>query len=76
MKRKLIAASFAMAMATAGAAVPVTGAFAAITPVDTACTNNGGQTPNGQQPSCTNENGLTQQSENQNPAGHAPPGQN
>jgi hypothetical protein len=50
-------------------------AFAKITPVDTACTNNGGQQPGGQQPSCTG-GGLTQESENQNPAGQAPPGQN
>ena len=76
MKRKLIAVTFATAVAIAGAAAPVTGAFAKIQPVDTACTNNGGQTPTGQQPSCTNTNGLTQQTENQNPAGHAPPGQN
>ena len=39
------------------------------------CDNNGGQQPGGQQPSC-HGNGLTQVSENQNPAGHAPPGQN
>jgi hypothetical protein len=50
-------------------------AFAKISSVDTSCTNNGGHQPGGQQPSCTG-GGLTQQSENQNPAGHAPPGQN
>ncbi|MFF9276067.1 hypothetical protein [Streptomyces griseosporeus] len=50
-------------------------ADAKIQPVDTSCTNNGGHEPGGQQPSCTG-GGLTQNSENQNPAGHAPPGQN
>lgn len=50
-------------------------AFAKISSVDTSCTNKGGHQPGGQQPSCTG-GGLTQQSENQNPVGHAPPGQN
>jgi hypothetical protein len=50
-------------------------AFAKIQPVDTSCTNNGGAQPGGQQPSCQG-GGLTQQSENQNPSGSAPPGQN
>jgi hypothetical protein len=50
-------------------------ATAKIQPVDTSCTNQGGQQPGGQQPSCQG-GGLTQQSENQNPSGHAPPGQN
>jgi hypothetical protein len=50
-------------------------AFAKISPVDTSCQNNGGNQPGGQQPSCTG-GGLTQNTENQNPAGHAPPGQN
>jgi len=52
-----------------------TAAFAAIQPVDTTCTNNGGHQPGGQQPSCTGSS-LTQDTENQNPAGHAPGGQN
>lgn len=65
----------------AGAAVIALGvgganlAEAKIQPVDTSCTNNGGHQPGGQQPSCTG-GGLTQNTENQNPAGHAPPGQN
>lgn len=50
-------------------------ADAKIQPVDTSCTNNGGHEPGGQQPSCKG-GGLTQNTENQNPAGHAPPGQN
>jgi ABC-type microcin C transport system permease subunit YejB len=50
-------------------------AFAKITPVDTACTNNGGNQAGGQQPTCTG-GGQTQESENQNPSGAAPPGQN
>jgi hypothetical protein len=48
-------------------------AFAKITPVDTSCTNGGGNQPGEQQPTCTG-GGLTQDTENQNPAGHAPPG--
>jgi hypothetical protein len=42
--------------------------------VDVACTNLSGAEPGGQQPSCENNN-LIQESENQNPSGHAPPGQ-
>jgi hypothetical protein len=44
---------------------------------DTSCSNGGGNQPGGQQPSCTGS-GLTQNTdtENQNPAGSAPPGQN
>jgi hypothetical protein len=65
------------ALATA-LAVPFIGvgvAEARITPVNTGCVNNGGQYPGGQQPNCTG-GGLTQETENQNPAGKAPPGQN
>jgi hypothetical protein len=44
---------------------------------DTGCTNSGGNSPGGQQPSCTG-GGLTQETEteNVNPSGSAPPGQN
>jgi hypothetical protein len=50
-------------------------ATAKISSVDTSCTNGGGNQPGGQQPSCTG-GGLTQNTENQNPSGSAPPGQN
>jgi hypothetical protein len=50
-------------------------AYAKITATDTSCTNPGGNQPGAQQPTCTGS-GLTQQTENQNPAGQAPPGQN
>jgi Spy/CpxP family protein refolding chaperone len=50
-------------------------AYAKISSVDTSCSNGGGNEPGGQQPTCTG-GGLTQESENQNPSGSAPPGQN
>jgi len=54
-------------------------AYAKITEetTDTGCTNNGGNSPGGQQPSCSG-GGLTQETEteNVNPSGQAPPGQN
>jgi hypothetical protein len=65
----------AVALAMAVAPVLMTSASAKIQTVDVSCTNQGGQQPGGQQPSCQG-GGLTQQSENQNPAGNAPPGQN
>jgi hypothetical protein len=64
-----IVTALALAISMAGPAA------AKITSVDTACTNPAGKWPGGQQPTC-NGAGLTQWSENQNPAGHAPPGQN
>ncbi len=67
-----MAVTLSVAMLVSTIATPVA---AKIQPVDTSCTNNGGQQPGGQQPSCQGA-GLTQQSENQNPAGKAPPGQN
>ena len=53
----------------------VASTFGKIQNVDIACSNPAGNQPAGQQPSCQNDN-LTQESENQNPSGHAPPGQN
>jgi hypothetical protein len=67
----LLIAALAMALTMSLGGV----AFAKITPVDTACTNNGGNQAGGQQPTCNNQ-GQTQESENQNPAGKAPAGQN
>ncbi|WP_411150055.1 hypothetical protein [Streptomyces sp. A30] len=58
------------ALSAGGAGV----ADAKIKPVPIECTN-GNNAPPGQQPACQGE-GLTQVSENQNPAGQAPPGQN
>ena len=72
-KRVLVATAVAAAMiAPAVGAQP---AMAKISSVDTSCTNGGGNQPGGQQPTCTG-GGLTQNTENQNPAGSAPPGQN
>jgi hypothetical protein len=67
----LLIAALAMALTMSLGGV----SFAKITAVDTACTNNGGHQAGGQQPTCKGS-GQTQESENQNPAGHAPPGQN
>jgi hypothetical protein len=74
--KRFAAVTLVAATATfGGIAVNMASASAAIKPVDTSCTNNGGNQPGGQQPSCKG-GGLNQQTENQNPAGHAPPGQN
>jgi hypothetical protein len=70
-----VAVAMAVALAMAVAPVLMTSASAKISTVDTSCTNGGGNQPGGQQPTCSGS-GLTQQSENQNPAGSAPPGQN
>jgi hypothetical protein len=68
-----------IALATALAPLFLNQASAKITPetTDTGCTNSGGNSPGGQQPSCTG-GGLTQETEteNVNPSGSAPPGQN
>jgi hypothetical protein len=67
-----MAVALSVAMLVSSVAAPVQ---AKITPTDTSCTNGGGTQPGGQQPTCTG-GGLTQQSENQNPSGAAPAGQN
>jgi hypothetical protein len=56
-------------------AATVTPAVAKIEPVDIACTNPGGNEAGGQQPTCKTD-AHEQESENQNPAGHAPAGHN
>ena len=71
MRRKL--AIFAIASALS--ALSAGAVFAKITPEPISCTNPAGSQPGGQQPECQNQN-LTQESENQNPSGKAPPGQN
>ncbi len=68
----VLAVALVMVAMVVATAMP---AFAKIQPVDTSCTNNGGKQPGGQQPTCQG-GGLDQQSENQNPSGKAPPGQN
>jgi hypothetical protein len=75
MRRKAIAALFAAGMTIGGVVASGGVASAKIKPVDTSCENQGGNQPPGQQPTCSG-GGLTQNTENQNPAGHAPPGQN
>jgi hypothetical protein len=71
-----VVAAIAVALALAAVATSMaTPAFAKIAEEPISCTNAGGNQPGGQQPSCTG-GGLTQQSENQNPSGAAPPGQN
>ena len=67
-----LAVTLSVAMLVSSVATPVE---AKIRPVDTACETRGGGTPPGQQPTCQGE-GLEQETENQNPAGKAPPGQN
>jgi hypothetical protein len=77
MKNQTIFAIVAVVAAVGLAATIATSnpAYAKISSADTSCTNGGGSQPGGQQPTCTG-GGLTQQTENQNPSGSAPPGQN
>ena len=74
---QIIAIVAALGLAITTVATTNNVAYAKISPVttDTGCTNGGGNSPGGQQPSCQGA-GLTQETENQNPAGSAPPGQN
>ncbi|WP_137994307.1 hypothetical protein [Streptomyces vilmorinianum] len=64
------AAACALGLGTAGTAVA-----GGINPVPVSCTNEGGNEPGGQQPECKGK-AHTQETENQNKPGHAPPGQN
>jgi hypothetical protein len=75
--QKTIFAIIAIVAAVGLAATVATSnlAYAKISSADTSCTNGGGNQPGGQQPTCTG-GGLTQETENQNPSGSAPPGQN
>jgi hypothetical protein len=64
------------ALAAAGLLIGVPGtASAKITEEPVACETKGGQRPAGQQPECKG-GGLEQETENRNPSGKAPPGQN
>jgi Spy/CpxP family protein refolding chaperone len=74
MKRVLTVLAVALVMVAMFVATAMP-AFAKIQDVDVACENPAGSEPGGQQPSCKNAN-LTQETEAQNPSGHAPPGQN
>ena len=74
MKRVLTVLAVALVMAAMFVATAMP-AFAKIRDVDVACTNQGGNQPGGQQPTCQG-GGLEQETEAQNPAGHAPPGHN
>ena len=74
MKRVLTVVAVALVMAAMMVALAMP-AVAKITAVDTQCNNRGSHQPGGQQPSCQGA-GLEQETENQNPSGHAPPGQN
>jgi hypothetical protein len=74
MNKQILLATVVM-MAAAASVLIATPAEAKITQEDVSCTNGGGSQPGGQQPSCQGA-GLTQETENQNPSGEAPPGQN
>jgi hypothetical protein len=73
-----LAVAFALALAVLATSLmtPASAKISSVT-TDVSCTNSGGNQPGGQQPSCTG-GGLTQETEteNQNPSGSAPPGQN
>jgi len=72
----VVASALGLAILATSMATP---AFAKISSetTDTSCTNGGGNSPGGPQPSCSGS-GLTQNTEttNVNPSGSAPPGQN
>jgi hypothetical protein len=72
---QIIAIVAAIGVAITSVATTNNMAYAKIAATDTSCTNPGGNQAGGQQPTCTGS-GQTQQTENQNPSGAAPPGQN
>ncbi len=73
--KRMFAIFLACLFMMAAMAVMAMPAFAKITEEPTACETKGGGTPPGQQPECQGES-LEQETENQNPSGKAPPGQN
>ena len=79
--KRIIAMFSVMALLAATVVVMAMPAFAqgsgggGIQPVDTGSTNPGGKMAPGQQPTAQGQ-GQTQMTENQNPAGKAPAGQN
>jgi hypothetical protein len=74
MKRVLTVLAVALVMAAMMVATAAP-AFAKITEEPVRCETRGGGVPPGQQPECQG-GGLEQETENRNPAGHAPPGHN
>ena len=71
-----MAVALSVAMLVSSLATPVQAKIQTVV-VAESCENPGGNEPGGQQPQCTGA-GQTQitETENQNPAGAAPPGQN
>ena len=74
MKRIITVLAVALVMAAMMVATAAP-AFAKITAEPVRCETKGGGVPPGQQPECQG-GGLEQETENRNPAGHAPPGHN
>jgi hypothetical protein len=70
-----MAVTLSVAMIVSSLATPVQAKIDPAQPPS--CTNGGGNQPGGQQPTCQNDNGLTQNPGKPatNPAGNEPPGQ-
>ena len=71
----VLAVALVMAAMLVAMAMPAFAQGGGIQPVDTGSTNPGGKMAPGQQPTAQGQ-GQTQMTENQNPAGKAPAGQN